>query len=202
MADTHLLPGALAVDGVFKHASFCKFVCPIGQFNFVASTISPLEVQVRDHAICDGCGTRDCIRGRREPENGIKVIQRGCELAFVQPLKTGNMDCTFCLDCVQACPHDNVGIMSRVPAKELTLDPRRSGIGLFSRRKDLATLAIVFSFGALLNAFGMVTPVYTLQGFLAGILGVRQEAPLLGVIFMLFLVVEPVLLLGLAALAD
>ena len=191
--------GALAVDGVFKHASFCKFVCPIGQFNFVASTISPLEVQVRDHAICDGCGTRDCIRGRREPENGIKVIQRGCELALFQPLKTGNMDCTFCLDCVQACPHDNVGIMSRVPANELTLDPRRSGIGLFSRRKDLAALAIVFSFGALLNAFGMVTPVYTLQSFLAGILGVRQEAPLLGVIFTLFLVVEPVLLLGLAA---
>jgi len=191
--------GALAVDSVFKHASFCKFVCPIGQFNFVASTISPLEVQVRDHAICDGCGTRDCIRGRREPENPIKVTQRGCELALFQPLKTGNMDCTFCLDCVQACPHDNVGITSRVPANELTLDTRRSGIGLFSRRKDLAALAIVFSFGALLNAFGMVTPVYTLQSFLAGILGVRQEAPLLGVIFMLFLVVEPVLLLGLAA---
>lgn len=191
--------GALAVDGVFKHASFCKFVCPIGQFNFVASTISPLEVQVRDHAICDGCGTRDCIRGRREPENGLKVIQRGCELALFQPLKTGNMDCTFCLDCVQACPHDNVGILSRIPANELTLDPRRSGIGLFSRRKDLAALAIVFTFGALLNAFGMVTPVYTLQSFLAGILGVRQEGPLLGVIFVLFLVVEPVLLLGLAA---
>ena len=191
--------GALAVDGVFKHASFCKFVCPIGQFNFVASTISPLEVQVRDQTICGECETRDCIRGRREPDNGLKVIQRGCELALFQPLKAGNMDCTFCLDCVQACPHDNVGILSRVPASELPLDPRRSGIGLFSRRKDLAALAILFCFGALLNAFGMVTPVYALQSFLAGILGVRQEAPLLGVIFMLFLVVEPVLLLGLAA---
>ena len=36
---------ALVIDGVFKHATFCKFVCPIGQFNFVASTVSPLEVQ-------------------------------------------------------------------------------------------------------------------------------------------------------------
>ncbi len=36
--------GALVVDGLFKHATFCKFVCPIGQFNFVASTLSPLEV--------------------------------------------------------------------------------------------------------------------------------------------------------------
>jgi ferredoxin len=191
--------GALMVDGVFKHASFCKFVCPIGQFNFVASTISPLEVQVREPEVCNSCGTKDCIRGTREPANSLNVIQRGCELALFQPLKAGNMDCTFCLDCVQACPHDNIGILSRVSASELTGDPRRSGIGLFSRRKDLAALAIVFSFGALLNAFGMVSPVYAVQGFLAGILGVQHEAPLLGVIFILFLIVEPVLLLGLAA---
>ena len=32
----------LLVDGFFKHASFCKYVCPIGQFNFVAATLSPL----------------------------------------------------------------------------------------------------------------------------------------------------------------
>src|SRR6185369_5371023 len=42
----------LVVDGLFKHASFCKFVCPIGQFNFVASTLSPFEVKVRDQAVC------------------------------------------------------------------------------------------------------------------------------------------------------
>src|SRR5262245_62238654 len=59
--------GALAIDGVFKHASFCKFVCPIGQFNFVASTISPLEVKVRDPHVCSECRTRDCIRGKRDP---------------------------------------------------------------------------------------------------------------------------------------
>jgi hypothetical protein len=190
--------GALLVDGVFKHASFCKFVCPIGQFNFIASTISPLEVRVRDDRICETCGTRDCIRGERDP-GGLNVIQRGCELALFQPLKTGNMDCTFCLDCIQACPHDNVGILSRVPAGELTLDSRRSGIGLFSRRKDLAALAIVFCFGALLNAFGMVSPVYALQRLLADVLGVTHEATLLGVIFVLVLVAEPVVLLGLAA---
>ncbi|MGH9852245.1 MAG: 4Fe-4S binding protein, partial [Blastocatellia bacterium] len=191
--------GALSVDGVFKHASFCKFVCPIGQFNFVASTISPLEVKVRDQQVCVGCQTKDCIRGRRDSDKGLKVIQRGCELALFQPLKTGNMDCTFCLDCVQACPHDNVGVISRLPASELIIDPPRSGIGFFSRRKDLAALVIVFTFGALLNAFGMVSPIYALQNQLADILRVKHEAPALSVIFMLFLIMEPVLLLGLAA---
>ena len=33
------------------------------------------------------------------------------------------------------------------------VDPLRSGVGHFSRHKDLAALATVFSFGALLNAF-------------------------------------------------
>ena len=189
----------LVVDGLFKHASFCKFVCPIGQFNFVASTISPLEVKVRDLEVCDSCGTKDCIRGRRAAGRELVVLQRGCELALFQPLKVGNMDCTFCLDCVHACPHDNIGILSRLPASELIVDPRRSGIGRFSQRTDLAALAIVFSFGALLNAFGMVSPVYALESWLAGILHVNSKAPVLGVLFALFLVVEPAVLLGLAA---
>ena len=49
---------ALVVDALFKHGSFCKWVCPIGQFNFVASAMSPLEVKVRDTAVCADCRTR------------------------------------------------------------------------------------------------------------------------------------------------
>ena len=190
--------GVLVVDGFFKHASFCKFVCPIGQFNFVASTLSPLEVKVRDQDVCTRCQTKDCIRGRREPVSDLVVI-RGCELALFQPRKVGNMDCTFCMDCVHACPHDNVGILSRLPGGELLSDPLRSGIGYFSNRKDLAALALVFTFGALLNAFGMVSPVYALENWLGHLLHVGHESPVLGIIFMAFLVLEPILLLGLAS---
>ena len=205
----------LLIDGLFKHASFCKYVCPIGQFNFIASTLSPLEVKVRDHAVCDRCATKDCIRGRREipvvqapaPKDspamgntqGLVILQRGCELALFQPRKVGNMDCTFCLDCVYACPHENIGVTSRLPASELMVDPIRSGIGYFSRRKDIAALAIVFTFGALLNAFGMVSPVYAFEAWLGKLLSVSSEAPVLAVIFLIFLVAEPVVLLGVAA---
>ena len=191
--------GVLVVDALFKHASFCKFVCPLGQFNFAASTLSPLEVKVRDQEVCTGCKTKDCIRGKREAGPDLVVIQRGCELALFQPLKVGNMDCTFCLDCVHACPHDNVGILSRVPASELMVDTQRSGIGFFSRRKDMAALMIVFTFGALLNAFGMVSPVYVVEKWLGGLLHVRHEAPVLSVIFGFFLIIEPLVLLGIAA---
>ncbi len=46
IAITYFL-GALIVDSIFSGAAFCKYVCPIGQFNFVQSLVSPFEVKVR-----------------------------------------------------------------------------------------------------------------------------------------------------------
>jgi ferredoxin len=188
--------GAIVVDALFHRAAFCKYVCPIGQFNFVASTLSPLEIRVEDAARCGTCATKDCIRGRRDDAGAIE--RRGCELALFQPRKRGNVDCTFCLDCVGACPHDNVVLAARLPGAELWDDPLRSGLGRFSKRRDLATLALVFTFGALLNAFGMVSPVYALQRGIAGALGLESEAAVLAVLFATLLVVEPLLLLAAA----
>jgi hypothetical protein len=60
---------------------------------------------------------------------------------------------------------------------------------------------IVFTFGALLNAFGMVSPVYAVEAWLGSALHVSNEPPVLGMIFAFFLIVQPMLLLGIAALA-
>lgn len=190
---------ALLVDGLFHKASFCKWVCPLGQFNFAASTLSPLEVAVREPDLCATCTTLDCITGRRDPADRGKVVQPGCELGLFLPQKVGNLDCTFCLDCIHACPHDNVAITTRLPGSELWIDPKRSGLGRLSQRPDLGGLAVVFTFAALLNAFGMVSPVYAVESWLSRKLGTVHEAPVLGVLFLLLLVVEPVLLLAAAA---
>lgn len=187
--------GALVVDSLFRGAAFCKYLCPLGQFNFVSSLISPLEVKVRVPEVCNDCGTKDCIQSGARPA-GPNV--HGCELWLFQPRKVGNMDCTFCLDCAHACPYDNVGISARLPASELWLDPWRAGIGRFSRRPDLAALIAVFAFGALLNAFAMVTPVYSLQRWLADLLGTQSEALVLAIIFCVGLVIVPIASLGLA----
>jgi hypothetical protein len=182
---------ALLVDSLFRGAAFCKYFCPLGQFNFVSSLISPLEVKIRDPQPCTDCRTKDCIKGN--PAARI----RGCELWLYQPRKTGNMDCTFCLDCTHACPYANVGVSGRLPASELWADPWRSGIGRFSRRPDLAALVVVFSFGALLNAFAMVTPVYALEEWLASVLGTQSELLILAILFLVGLFLVPPMLLGL-----
>lgn len=189
---------AVLVDALFTNASFCKYVCPLGQFNFVASTVSPLELKVSDPDVCESCETRDCINGTPDPERPLRLSRRGCELALFQPVKRGNMDCTLCLDCVYACPHDNIALTTRLPASELWDDGRRSGVGFFSRRLDLAVLAVVFTFGALLNAFGMVSPVHAAQAWIGDVLGTDSDAAILGALFGLGMVVEPVVLLLLA----
>jgi len=186
---------ALAVDLVFTGATFCKHLCPIGQFNFVASTISPLEVQVRQPETCRTCSTADCIKGRRETSSG-RVLQRGCELGLFLPSKVGNLDCTLCLDCVQACPHDNVALATRVPGLELTEARRRSGIGRLAARPDVAVLVVLFVFGGLLNAFAMVSPVYAVEAWLSAALGLAREAPALALLFLGALVIVPLVLVG------
>jgi len=191
---------AMAVDLVFSGASFCKYLCPIGQFNFVASTMSPLELQGRQPETCHSCRTADCIKGRRDETAPALVRQRGCELGLFLPAKVGNLDCTFCLDCVQACPHDNIALATRVPGLELVDSRRRSGIGRLVGRRDLAALVVVFVFGGLFNAFAMVSPVYAVEAWLSGVLGVAQEAPVLGLLFVGALVVAPLGLLGGASL--
>ena len=258
---------AFVIDGFFKGASFCKHVCPIGQFHFVNGMVSPTEVAVRDPDVCGRCETLDCIRGRYEggsdgrrkggsagdakrqaarplemdAEAGIVrlpgaetgraapdatsrpgsyrtatpadaasgramgrdgLVQGGCELALFQPRKTGNGDCTFCMECIHACPHDNVGILIRSPLDELSRDPVRSGVGRLSRKPDWAALALLLTFGAFLNAFGMVEPVFRLQEWMAGALGLTSPLLLLALFFGVGLVILPVLLTGAAAWAS
>jgi ferredoxin len=189
---------ALAIDLLFTGATFCKYVCPIGQFSFMASTVSPLELRVRQPETCRTCQTVDCIRGRRAEGDRSRVTRRGCELSLFLPAKVGNMDCTFCLDCVQACPHDNIAVGTRVPALELVDPRRRSGIGWLTRRRDVAALAVVFVFGGLINALGMTAPARAIEQALARLLGAQSEGP---VLFAFFVIVMALVPLGLMATA-
>jgi hypothetical protein len=86
------------------------------------------------------------------------------------------MDCTLCLDCSRACPYDNVGLAIRKPFTELISDTLRS-------RWDYSFLLISLSLYAILNAFGMVSPIYTLLDWMEGTLGINSEGARLLLIF-------------------
>ncbi len=181
------------VDGFFRGASFCKYVCPIGQFHFVQSLVSPFEIRRRDADVCRTCKTFDCIRGNDQ--------QRGCELRLFQPRKSGNMDCTFCLDCIKACPHENVGIIAATPGADLWNRQFRSSVGRFSKRADLAFLVLVLVFGAFANAAGMTLPIVGWVGQFDQALGPANR-PIVVIVSLLFsVIVLPLVLVALCGFA-
>ena len=86
------------------------------------SLASPLEVAVREPDVCATCTTHDCLRGNA---SAPRLRAR----AVPARRRSGNLDCTFCLDCVRACPHDNVGILAaaaRARARRRSRRARRS----------------------------------------------------------------------------
>jgi hypothetical protein len=197
---------ALVIDSFFRGAAFCKYVCPIGQFDFVQSLVSPWEVKVRDPEVCPSCKTKDCIRGRPatvEPAANAAgspmPAVRGCELQLFVPRKSSNMDCTLCLDCIHACPNDNIGIVVSPPGAELWHDPLRSGIGRFGKRLDLAALVLVLVFGAFANAAGMVGTVADWQDWLRTQWGLQTQFWPITTYYFLSLVALPLLMVGSAA---
>jgi polyferredoxin len=183
---------ALVVDGLFRGASFCKYVCPIGQFHFVTSLLSPREIAIRSPAVCKGCRTFDCIKGN--------ATARGCELDLFQPKKISSLDCSFCLDCVKACPHDNVGLISVIPAQSLLVNTHRSSIGRLTKRLDWIVLILLVTFGAFANAGGMADPVMMWEHRWHARLGVQAMPWIVGAFVLGVAVLAPVVLVSLCGL--
>jgi cytochrome c oxidase assembly factor CtaG/ferredoxin len=179
---------ALIIDGLFKGASFCKYVCPVGQYQFIQSLISPVEVGVRSPTVCNACTTHDCLRGNSQ--------QRGCELQLFQPQKTGNMDCTFCLECVSACPHENVSLLATLPGTRLVrIEGRKRSLRWF-RRFDGAVLIFLLVFAGFINAGSMSESVQHWEQALQQTLGRWSFHIILFVSFLIALVAVPVMLVA------
>ncbi|MCB8967913.1 MAG: FesM [Ardenticatenaceae bacterium] len=162
----------------FAESPFCKYVCPLGTFNFVSSTVSPLHITVRDQNTCRTCVGKECVNG-----NGDVL---GCGTELFAPQMKSNLDCVLCLDCARACPYENVALAWRNPLAEV----RRPDA--WPRRWDVNVLVWVFAFISLSNAFGMVPPVYQLETWLAAVLHTRSEGIVLAVIFGVLNVLLPV----------
>ena len=93
------------------------------------------------------------------------------------PTITSNMDCTLCLNCVRACPYDNVALTVRAPGRELHRAPwARRG------RLSVLTMGVLLAFFGLMNALAMVPPFFDTAQRLSELLGTRSEAVVLVVL--------------------
>lgn len=212
---------AFVLEALFTESPFCKYICPLGSFNFVYSTVSPTQITVRDGGLCKTCVGKECINGSYSPQPVILIDEigiggepvrththdskgtLGCGTLLFPPTMQSSLDCTVCLDCARACPHDNIALAARAPGAELTRPDA------WPQRYDVAFLVIGLTGMGLVNAFGMVPPVYTLMAGIADGLGLTAlgwtdaaiEAVALGLIFVVGGLIIPFgLALGAAAL--
>lgn len=180
---------SFALEALFQESAFCKYVCPLGTFNFLYATAAPTQIGVKNPDVCAACTGKECVNGSYAPQTLIHIDTiptlgdqtrevtvthspqgtPGCGTLLYPPQITSNLDCTLCLDCVRACPHDNASLFLRAPGRELLADA-------WPRRWDVSFLAVALAFIAITNAFAMVPPMAELQQGIAAALGLPLNA--------------------------
>lgn len=199
---------SFVLEALFTESAFCKYVCPLGTFNFVYSTASPTQISIKDPAVCHTCVGKECVNGSYAPQPIIRLDEiagghtrevhhgpqgtPGCGTLLFAPQIQSNLECTMCLDCVRACPHDNASLFLRAPGREL------SQPGAWPQRWDVSFLVILLTAMGLTNALGMVPPIYELQQTLAESFGITSELLILLIIFGVTSLLLPVALTLLA----
>jgi polyferredoxin len=76
--------GAFILEALFAKSPFCKYVCPLGTFNFVAGTVSPSQITVRDRDVCRACPGKECVNGSPRA--------LGCGMELFPPTLLSNLD--------------------------------------------------------------------------------------------------------------
>ncbi|MCA9838932.1 MAG: hypothetical protein KC422_18600 [Trueperaceae bacterium] len=214
---------ALVVDTLFRAGTFCRYVCPLGNFNFVLSSASPTQITAIDHNVCRSCEHKPCIQGRytanSAPQhlplqtNGNKEVAfiplseishangtgffPGCETDLYVPTMQSNMDCTNCFNCVRACPYDNVALSVRSPGWEWTRQP-----WLKRGRLPLMLMGVLLTYYGLMNAIAMIGPYFAVAQGIARALHTESELLVLILFFLAVTLVGIGLSVGFALLAD
>jgi polyferredoxin len=208
--------GAFAIDSLFPAGTFCKYVCPLGNFNFLYASASPTQITANDHDICRSCQHKPCLHGRESYADAAQAKGQasfiplseithangegtfpGCETKLFVPTMQSNMDCTSCMNCVRACPYDNVAITLRSPAWEWTHAPWQT-----AAKTSVMVMGTVLAFWGLLNATAMIGPFFSFAEWLARTLNTESEFLLLAVFFLLTALAGIVITLLISSLAD
>ena len=64
---------SFALEAIFAESAFCKYVCPLGSFNMVYSSLSPTSIAVKSPDICASCVGHECVNGSYAPTPMIRL---------------------------------------------------------------------------------------------------------------------------------
>src|SRR5512136_2895950 len=96
---------ALATSLIFERRAFCRYLCPIGGFIGLYSQAAPVEVRVKDPAVCAVHTEKSCYTGSRDGY--------GCPWMVYPGTLTKNINWGLCMECLRTCTQDNVAFNLR-----------------------------------------------------------------------------------------
>jgi polyferredoxin len=96
---------ALGTSLVFERRTFCRYLCPVGGFIGLYSQLAPVEIRVKDSAICATHREKTCYHGS---DAGY-----GCPWLLYPAAIDKNTYCGWCTECLKTCPLDNMGVFIR-----------------------------------------------------------------------------------------
>ena len=108
--------GAMTLGVIYEKRTFCRYVCPVGGIFGLYAMASPVRIEVKDKKLCQkNCSDKDCAQV--------------CKWFEFAPTMERNTDCNLCLDCVRACPHDNIVLKGQFIGADLVeFQPRRKSL--------------------------------------------------------------------------
>lgn len=137
-----LLLVAIGTSLLFERRSFCRHMCPVGGFIGLYSQLSPVEVRVKDAAICARHTEKTCYLGSRDGY--------GCPWNVFPGGMVKNTYCGMCMECLRTCPLDNIAVNLRPWGADLA-EPR-------GRKLDEAFKALIMVASAIVYSAVMLGP--------------------------------------------
>jgi polyferredoxin len=144
---------AIGTSLVFERRAFCRYLCPVGGFIGLYSQVAPVEVRVKDTAVCAAHTTKTCYVG--------SAAGYGCPWQVFPGGLTKNTYCGTCFECLRTCPHDNVAINLRPPGADLWQPA--------GRRLDEAFKALIMLGSVLIYSAVMLGPWGALKSAAYGV---------------------------------
>lgn len=96
---------AIGTALLYERRTFCRYLCPVGGFIGLYSQLAPVEVRVKDVAICATHKDKTCYQGS---DAGY-----GCPWLVFPAALTKNTYCGLCTECFKTCPLDNTALYVR-----------------------------------------------------------------------------------------
>jgi len=137
---------AIGTSLVFERRTFCRYLCPVGGFIGLYSQVAPIELRVKDTALCASHTDKTCYTGSDEGY--------GCPWLLFPGGLTNNSYCGLCTECLKTCTRDNIAIFVRQPGADLL---KTTGHKLDEAYKGLIMLACAFIYSTvLIGPWGML----------------------------------------------